>query len=86
MTTEESEAPAARALVATASTPESSAASEGPGDGLLVDETFTAWDAVPPEQLRQLEAPARARMADPEYRRRIEATDVWVRRIVEEQR
>jgi hypothetical protein len=45
-----------------------------------------AWDPVSREELRQLEARARARMADPEYQRRIEATDALARRILDGER
>jgi hypothetical protein len=45
-----------------------------------------AWDPVSPEAFRQLEARARARMADPEYQRRIEATDALARSILDGER
>ncbi len=41
------------------------------------------WDAVSQEELRALETRARARMADPEYLRRVKATDDLARRLLD---
>jgi|GEM_PF-6883931 len=81
MTPEESEVPSATQQ------PVAQVAQEATGgDQLQGDAPVLPWDPVSPEQLRQLEARARIRMADPEYQRRIRATDVLARRIMEGER
>jgi hypothetical protein len=55
-------------------------------DPALGEAPVDAWPARSQKELEQLEARARVRMADPKYRRRIQATGALARSIVETQR
>ena len=56
------------------------------GDQPLAEVPVEPWAPVSAEQRRQLEARARIRMADPEYQRRIKATDALARSIIQGER